>query len=249
LIHDSPHAGKHLDNNQNIFGTIQYPGANYPNGWQVATAATEYAFNGTGPYAAVGTLAMTYWTTDNRSSDPNFSVQGAVGNILSSTSDLLVKVVQTQVALINSKMEGEVTLHSSDPFDAPNVIMDLWTHQEDIDAAIAGFRLQSKLATSYPLNTVYGATVSPPPSVVTDEQLTEFIIQNGSLAGHWSSTARIGNDPSTSVCDPQLRVRGVTGLRVGDTSAVPFYGFHIQATAVMVGERAADFVLQDAHLF
>jgi len=172
-----------------------------------------------------------------------------VGNVLSSSSNLLVKVVQPQFAPVNPKMRGEVTLRSADPFDPPNVTIDLWKYQEDIDVTIAAIRLMRKILSSPPVNSVMGAEISPGPSYVTDKQLTTWIKATGEIVGHWSSTARIGNDPATSVLDPQLRVRGVTGLRVGDTSVVPFYGYHIQATAVMLGERAAAFVLEDSENF
>jgi len=249
VVYDSPHVGKHLHNNQACFGTYEYPGANYPNGWQAATAVTEYAFNGTGPFAADGVLAWTYWNTKNGSAEPNYGTGLSVGNVLSSSSNLQVKVVQPQFAPVNPKMRGEVTLHSADPFDPPNVTIDLWKYQEDVDVTIAAIRLMRKILSSPPVNSVMGAEISPGPSYVTDKQLTTWIKATGEIVGHWSSTARIGNDPATSVLDPQLRVRGVTGLRVGDTSVVPFYGYHIQATAVMLGERAAAFVLEDSENF
>ena len=60
-----------------------------------------------------------------------------------------------------------------------------------------------------------------------------------------SGTARMGTDPD-AVLDPQLRVRGVTGLRVADTSIMPtLVSGNTNGPAMVIGLRAADFILND----
>jgi len=65
----------------------------------------------------------------------------------------------------------------------------------------------------------------------------------GGVGDHQNGTCRMGSDPS-SVVDPQLRVRGVEGLRVADASIMPrIIRGHTHAPAVLIGEKAADLVL------
>jgi len=156
--------------------------------------------------------------------------------------------MEIEISTVDPKMRGEVTLHSADPFDPPNVTLNVWEHQQDVDTLIAGVRLMRKILGSSPVNTVVGSEISPGAEYLIDAQLGPWIKANGIYSGHWSSTARFGNDPKSSVVDPQLRVHGVRGLRVGDMSVAPFYGYYSQATAVMIGERAAAFILEDSEL-
>jgi len=77
----------------------------------------------------------------------------------------------------------------------------------------------------------------------TDAELDRYIRQTAVTAQHPTSTCRMGSDPQ-SVVDPQLRVHGIDGLRVADASVMPtVIGGHTNAPAIMIGERAAAFML------
>jgi len=143
-------------------------------------------------------------------------------------------------------MRGSVSLHSADPFDPPELNINQWAYQQDLNTMIYAIRTMRKLLSTPPLSTVVGAELVPGPAYQTDAQLTEWIIANGVLAGHWSGSARLGNttDP-LGVVDPRLRVKGVTGLRVADASVIPIIGQHTHSATVMVAERAAVFIEED----
>ncbi|HEY6648034.1 MAG TPA: GMC oxidoreductase, partial [Mycobacterium sp.] len=85
--------------------------------------------------------------------------------------------------------------------------------------------------------------VHPGPTVNTDEEIAAWVRATVATTGHPACTAAMGTEPD-SVLDPQLRVRGVRGLRVADASALPrIPRANTNAPAIMVGERCADFML------
>ena len=88
--------------------------------------------------------------------------------------------------------------------------------------------------------------VEPGPGVESDEQLADFIREQAETLYHPVGTCRMGSDEE-SVVDSRLSVRRVGGLRVVDCSVMPtIIRGHTNATAVMIAERAADFIREDA---
>jgi choline dehydrogenase len=75
-----------------------------------------------------------------------------------------------------------------------------------------------------------------------DNQMLDFVKDRLISMNHPVGTCRSGTDDS-SVVDPELRVHGVRGLHVADASIMPdIVRANINATAVMIGERAADLI-------
>jgi choline dehydrogenase-like flavoprotein len=86
---------------------------------------------------------------------------------------------------------------------------------------------------------------SPGPSFETDDEIVAAHLELGGRAFHVAGTCRMGAD-ELSVVDSRLRVRGIEGLRVADTSIMPeLVSGNTNAPAMMIGQRAADFILAD----
>ena len=82
----------------------------------------------------------------------------------------------------------------------------------------------------------------PGEDVSTKDELESFVRENARTAFHPAGTCRMGGDQEL-VVDTQLRVRGVDGLRIADNSIMPrLVSGNTNATAIMIGERAADFI-------
>jgi choline dehydrogenase-like flavoprotein len=87
-----------------------------------------------------------------------------------------------------------------------------------------------------------GAEVLPGPDVRTDDQIDAYIRLTALTAHHPAGTCRMGSG-TQAVLDPQLRVRGIDGLRVVDASAMPdLVSAHINACVLMIGEKASDLI-------
>jgi len=78
--------------------------------------------------------------------------------------------------------------------------------------------------------------------VQTDAEIDAWLRQATNTALHPTSTCAMGIG-ADAVCDAQLRVRGIDGLRVADASVMPLIvGGNTNAAAIMIGEKAADLI-------
>jgi choline dehydrogenase-like flavoprotein len=109
---------------------------------------------------------------------------------------------------------------------------------------MAGVRRAREIVGTAPLVEVTGAELVPGPGLESDAELEDFIRREVELLYHPAGTCRMGAaDDEDAVVDPQLRVRGVEGLRVADASVMPLIpGGHIHLPVMMIGERAADLI-------
>ena len=88
--------------------------------------------------------------------------------------------------------------------------------------------------------------MSPGSAVLTDEQWLHFARDNGQTTYHPIATCRMGSD-AQAVVDTRLRFNGLRGLRVVDASVMPaMVSGNTQGPVMMVAERGADLILEDA---
>ena len=142
---------------------------------------------------------------------------------------------------------GYLQLRSPDPFDAPDMHPNYLSTEEDCQQMIAGSRLMRRIAAAPALRAVTGEEKLPGPDCDSDEALLANARADSGTVFHQCGTCRMGSDPATSVVDPRLRVHGLTGLRVADASIFPTIpSGNTNAPAIMVGEKAADILRQEA---
>lgn len=118
----------------------------------------------------------------------------------------------------------------------------------DLDrrCAVAGVRLARSLAATNALQPYVAEEYRPGAPAQSDEDLLEFARNHGATIFHPSGTCKMGADPM-AVVDDQLRVRGLSGLRVVDCSIMPtLVSGNTHAPVVMIAERASDLILKDA---
>jgi choline dehydrogenase len=139
--------------------------------------------------------------------------------------------------------QGEVRIQSADPDAPPLVDANHLSTALDREKFIAAFRWNRLLAQQFALKDWVVREAAPFSHVHTDEQILALAMQLGGSCFHTSGTARMGKD-AEAVVDPQLRVRGVDGLRVADTSIMPtLVSGNTNGPAMMIGLRAAGFML------
>lgn len=142
--------------------------------------------------------------------------------------------------------QGEVRLRSADPDAPPLVDVNHLSAEIDRRKFIAAFRWNRRLAQQPALAAWVVDETFPAHRVRTDEEILAMAMELGGSCFHTAGTARMGADPA-SVVDPRLRVRGVQGLRVADTSVMPsLVSGNTNGPAMMIGLRAADFILADS---
>ena len=139
---------------------------------------------------------------------------------------------------------GQISLASADPSQPPTIQLNYLSHPGDADRLAANLRLGVELLRSDDFKRLGAEIVDLPAEVLrSDETLLTWMKSNIGSSYHTTSSARMGpiSDPS-AVVDQRCHVHGVEGLRVVDISIVPnIIRRGPAATAVMIGERAAEF--------
>jgi choline dehydrogenase len=138
---------------------------------------------------------------------------------------------------------GTVSLCSADPSVKPVIDPRYLTEGDDRAVMLAGLRIAAKIAAAPALANVLGTIARPVGARDTSEETLEKALNSCSQTlYHPVGTCRMGRDDA-SVVDPQLRVRGVQGLRVADASVMPtIIRGHTNAPSILIGEKAAEFI-------
>jgi len=139
---------------------------------------------------------------------------------------------------------GHVRARSLDPFEPPIVQPNFLTDERDQQVLLGGMKMARLLLRTPPLTPYFAEEMMPGPGVTTDAELLDFARTYGASCYHVMGTARMGpaNDPS-AVVDDELRVRGITGLRVADASIMPnMPSANICAATMMIAEKASDMI-------
>lgn len=142
--------------------------------------------------------------------------------------------------LLRPQSRGTVTLRSADPLAAPAVRANYLSESADLDVLVEGMRLTLDIASRNPLRRHSGGRYLPAPGADDDAALRAHVRARAETMYHPTSTAAMGAG-ADAVCDPQLRVRGVAGLRVADAAVLPDVPRgNTNAPVIMLAEKAAD---------
>lgn len=171
-------------------------------------------------------------------------VADASGNIRDVMTPVLDKepVVTAMPAFLHPSGRGTVSLRSADPLANPVIRHELIGHPDDVAGLIAGVRLARRIFQQPSIKKFLKAEVLPGDALQTDEELTQYLRLASFKGAHASGTCKMGTDDA-AVVDPQLRVRGVEGLRVVDASIMPVVvSGNTNAPTMMIAERASDLI-------
>jgi choline dehydrogenase-like flavoprotein len=145
--------------------------------------------------------------------------------------------------LIYPKSRGTLRLASADPTAAPLIDPSYLDEDSDIDVLAGGMELIRETMNSPAIFGGVEVEVEPGPAYKTRADLAKEVLNRATTVYHPVGTCRMGVD-ERAVVDPQLRVRGIEGLRVADASIMPsIVGGNTNASSMMIGERAADLIL------
>jgi choline dehydrogenase-like flavoprotein len=150
------------------------------------------------------------------------------------------------VQVLRPRSRGQLVLASADPTAKPRLEPNFMSAEEDLRAMASGIRLARRILAAPAFARYGGGELAPGPEIQTDEQLAAHIRANVATGFHPAGTCKMGDGPD-AVVDEKLRVRGLEGLRVADASIMPtIVAGHTTAPAIMIGERASSFILEEA---
>ncbi|MBB1255695.1 GMC family oxidoreductase N-terminal domain-containing protein, partial [Streptomyces sp. OF3] len=147
------------------------------------------------------------------------------------------------------RSRGRLYLTSADPEVKPALDFGYFTDEEGYDGRtlVDGIKLARRIAATEPFAKWLTREVCPGPEITSDEELSAYARQVAHTVYHPAGTCRIGAaDDELAVVDPELRIRGLAGIRIADASVFPTIpAVNPMIGVLMVGEKAAD-LLRDA---
>jgi choline dehydrogenase len=152
------------------------------------------------------------------------------------------RVASMIVVAVDPRSRGRVSLRSADPRARAAIDPAYLTDPADLEVLVAGVRQARELAGCRPFADLTAGELAPGGRLADDRQLEAWVRGNVTTIFHPTSSCAMGG-PEAAVCDPELRVRGVEGLRVVDASVMPAVPRgNTNAPTIAIAERAADLV-------
>jgi choline dehydrogenase len=150
--------------------------------------------------------------------------------------------ITADVVVLHQRSRGWLTLRSASPHDPPRVQLNLFADPADFDTARRGIWAARKIYSTQPQARIAGEEIRPGAALRTDAELEAYIRHTAQVTQHPVGTCSMGTGIH-AVVDPQLRVRGIEGLRIADASIMPTVpGGNTNAAVIMVAEKASDHI-------
>lgn len=150
-----------------------------------------------------------------------------------------------EAAYLRPESRGSVRLASLDPAADPLIDPRYCTEPDDLRVLVEAIRRGREIMRTDALGAFTSGELQPEPDRRSDEDLAAYVRESAITAYHPVGTCRMGID-ELAVVDPRLRVRGVEGLRVVDSSVMPrIVSGSTQAPSMMIGEMGAAMILAD----
>jgi choline dehydrogenase-like flavoprotein len=151
--------------------------------------------------------------------------------------------ITASVCHLRPESRGHVQIVSPDPRDAPEIRPNYLSAEKDRKVAADAIRLTRRIMAQAPMARYTPEEVKPGPVGEDDAALARAAGDIGTTIFHPVGTVRMGSDAAAPL-DPQLRLRGLAGLRVADASVMPtITSGNTNSPVIMIAEKAADLIL------
>ena len=207
-------------------------------------AGLQYVLFKTGPVASSLFESGGFWFADKAARSPDIQFHFGLGSgIEAGVARLKNAGVTLNSAFLRPRSRGAVTLQSANPADAPLIDPNYLSDAYDKAMSLQGLRLAREIMQQKALAPYILAERLPGPDKVSDEQLFDFACANAKTDHHPVGTCKMGTDENAVVA-PDLKVHGLDGLRVADSSIMPLIpSCNTNGPTIMIGEKGADHVL------
>ena len=147
---------------------------------------------------------------------------------------------------VRPESRGTIRIRSADPAQYPSIVPNYLSDPLDQEVAVAALKWGRRIAAQPALAPYIESEMTPGDGFKRDRELLAYAQAAGGTIYHPVGTCQMGHGPQ-AVVDPQLRVRGVEGLRVVDASVMPrLVSGNTNAPTIMIAEKAADLILGKA---
>jgi choline dehydrogenase-like flavoprotein len=255
-VHELPGVGENFQDHLDLYaiaecrGDFTYDG--YAKLHRSVWAGLQYLLFKSGPVASTLFETGGFWYADSaakvaRWPDIQFHL-GLGSGIEAGVEKLKHAGVTLNSALLRPRSRGSVRLASADPRAMPLIDPNYWADPHDRAMSIEGLRMAREMLREPALEPFIMAERMPGPATTSDADLADYAFRTGKTDHHPSGTCRMGTD-DRAVVDPELRLRGLEGLRICDASIMPrITSSNTNAPTIMIAEKAADLILGKTRL-
>ena len=243
---DSPEVGENLQDHYQIRLVVKLKDKlslndDVRNPFKLAKMGLDWALAGKGPLTVgagqVGGAACSQYATNGRP-DIQFNVMplsvDKPGTPLHKYSGFTSSVWQC-----HPESRGTVSIQSNDPFQQPKIAPNYLSAKKDREVMVDAVKILRKINSQPAFRDLWDTEMVPGKDTQTDKQILDTLRNNGGTVFHPVGTCRMGSDEN-SVVDPELRVRGVDGLRLIDASVMPtITSANTNAPTLMIGQKGA----------
>lgn len=213
--------------------------------------AMQYALSQRGPMTMAASLGTAFLKTDPRLETPDiqFHIQPWSAD-KPADGPHRFSAFTASVLQLRPESAGHLSLKSANMDDHPLIYPNYLATNNDCQTIVKGIQIARTIAQSQPIKDHITEEYAPGAGVAFDdhEATLAWARETAVTIYHPTGTCKMGIDDS-SVVDPKLKVRGVNRLRVADASIMPtIVSGNTNAPCIMIGERAAELILEDAKL-
>jgi len=253
-VHELPSVGENLRDHYSPRMKFAITGKNLTfndnaRGWRLAREALKYAMFREGFLASTSVPIRLYFRTrvGLETPDATISIAPFLYEMIGKERRVSArKGIMMNVNVLRSESTGSVHIKSADPAEPPAIRFNFLSTEHDRTGIVNVLRKGRELMATSPLKEITGEEIAPGAHLQSDAELLEWVRNNAETTYHPVGTCKMGNDPR-AVVDPELRVHGVTGLRIADASIMPtLTSGNTNAPTIMIGEKCAAMVLAAA---
>jgi len=248
VVHDLPGVGSNLQDHLDLYVIAECTGSHtydsYASWYRALGAGIQYLLYKKGPVASTlfETGAFAYADDAARSPDVQFHL-GLGSGIEAGVAKLKNNGLTLNAAFIRPRSRGSVRLGSNDPAAMPLIDPNYFADPYDREISIKGLRIARELLQQPALKPFLLGERLPGPELVSDEDLFNYACRSGKTQHHPVGTCRMGHDAMAVVSPDDLRVHGISGLRVCDASIMPrLVSSNTNAATIMAGEKGSDII-------
>jgi choline dehydrogenase len=252
VVHSLPNVGQnYIDHfatrlNWRVKGTVTLN--EMARGWRLMLAVSQYYARKSGILTLGTGLVHGFVKTDPAMATPDaqyFFVHASYANAAERKLDRFPGMT-IGVTQLRPESVGSIHIRSKDPLVGPSIRPNFLDSAVDQQCLIRAMQMARRIVSQPAMHQYVHAELSPGVDIQKDEDWLSFARQNGQTIYHPVGTCRMGEDDA-AVVDLRLRVKGLVGLRVVDASVMPqMVSGNTQAVVMMVAEKAADLILEDA---
>lgn len=249
VVHDAPEVGESLQDHlqvRMVFKAKQPVTLNdaYNNWFRRMGMGMRYILERRGPLAVSAGYANAFFKSDKRLSTPDIQI-----HFITFSTDKMGMGLHpfsgftASVCHLRPESRGHVHARTADTADAPSILANYLTQAADCHANVAALKVLRSIMQAPAMADFMEQELEPGIVVSTDDEFLAHARAKGSSIYHPSGTCRMGIDPR-AVVGPDLKVKGLNGVRIADGSIMPrLVSGNTNAPIIMIGEKASDLIL------